>query len=243
MSDLRREVRILKIYCAVITIAAAVLVLAAFQTAPARQRFQQIDVERINVVEPNGKLDLVISNKALSPDPIVGGKTLKRSGDATPGMLFYNGEGDEDGGLSFDSNVRKDGYDAGAALLFDQYHQDQTVGIMYEEKDHKRNAGFYVWDRPDTSVAELYPKYKELEGSQGAQREALIQKMRAAGELGALRGFMGKNSAGDVMLRLADSEGHNRLVIGVNKEGKPKIEFLDEKGTVTYSIAPPAAKH
>ena len=239
MSELQREIRLLKFYCAAVTLAAAVLVLCAFQAAPQKQKFGEIDVQRINVVEPDGKLDLVISNKALFPAPILGGKTFKRSGTPSPGMLFYNGEGDEDGGLSFDSVKKPDGsYEASAALLFDQYHQDQTVGIMYDEENHKRTAGLYVWDRPEMPLSELYPKYKELETAKGAEREAIIAKMRTAGELGALRGFVGKNSSGEMILRFADGAGHNRIVIGVGKEGNPKIDFLDETGKVTYSLPP-----
>lgn len=243
MPDLTRQVRTLKLYCVVVTLAAAVLVLAAFQTAPARQRFGEIDVQRINLVEPDGKLDMVISNKALLPDPIVGGKTFKRSGDTQPGMIFYNGSGDEDGGLVFGSNTSPGHYDAGAALLFDQYQQDQTVGIMYNEENRKRTAGLYVWDRPDKSVADLYDKYTALEkASPGPARDKLVQEMRAAGELGALRAFVGKNSEGDAVLRFADGQGHNRLIIGVSPIGTAQIQFLDEAGKVVYTLAPPKKK-
>ena len=243
MPDLARQVRALKLYCLVVTLAAAVLVLAAFQTAPARQKFGQIDVQRINLVEPDGKLDMVITNKALIPDPIVGGKTFKRSGDAQPGMIFYNGSGDEDGGLVFGNDVSAGHADAGAALLFDQYQQDQTVGIMYNEENRKRTAGLYVWDRPDQSVADLYDKYTALEKAQpGPARDKMIQEMRAAGELGALRAFVGKNSGGDAVLRFADAAGHNRLILGVAPSGTASIQFLDESGKVVYSVAPPEKK-
>lgn len=243
MTDLSRQIRSLKLYCTVVTLAAAVLVLAAFQAAPARQKFEQIDVQRINVVEPDGKLDMVITNKALLPDPIVGGKTFKRSGEAQPGMIFYNGSGDEDGGLVFGSNTAPGHSDAGAALLFDQYQQDQTVGIMYNEENRKRTAGLYVWDRPDKSVADLYDKYTALEKAQpGPARDKMIQQMRAAGDLGALRAFVGKNSAGDAVLRFADANGHNRLIIGVAPSGTASIQFLDESGKVVYSVAPPAGR-
>ena len=48
---------------------------AAFrQEPPAKARFVEIDVERINVVEPDGKLRMVISNRPRSIGPIERGR-------------------------------------------------------------------------------------------------------------------------------------------------------------------------
>ena len=62
-------------------------------------------MERINVVEPNGQVKLVLSNKERLPGPgnIVSGKYGKRAGMKSPGIIFYNDKGDECGGLSFAS--------------------------------------------------------------------------------------------------------------------------------------------
>ena len=57
----------LMIYSGILTVALAVTVLTAFRPAAAPQKFNQINVERINLVEPDGTLRLVISNKALAP--------------------------------------------------------------------------------------------------------------------------------------------------------------------------------
>src|SRR5215472_16088758 len=117
MNKLEREIRFLKIYSLLLTLVVIVCGFAAFQTAPRHERFAQIDVERLNLIEPDGKIDMVISDIAHFPDPVIGGKTAKRQGAATPGMIFYNQEGDEDGGLIFTGGKNRDGYSAGAALL------------------------------------------------------------------------------------------------------------------------------
>ena len=62
--------------------------------------FDEIAVHRINVVEPDGTLRMVISNHAQLPGIIVHGR--ERPFDRPQaGMLFYNDEGSENGGLIF----------------------------------------------------------------------------------------------------------------------------------------------
>lgn len=114
-----------------------------------RTRFGAIDVERINVVEPDGTLRLTISNKMRAPDPVVGGKPFKRSGGNQAGLIFFNEAGDECGGLIF-GGTQEEGRPAASALLaFDQFQQDQIVGILYSDEHGQRMAGLKVWERPD----------------------------------------------------------------------------------------------
>ena len=68
--QLSRDVRWLKIYAVASTLAFLLLATAAFVPSPKRQHFGEIDVERINVVEKDGKYRMVISNKDRSIGPI-----------------------------------------------------------------------------------------------------------------------------------------------------------------------------
>lgn len=60
--------------------------------------FDEINVHRINVLEPNGTLRMVISDHAKLPGIIVRGKEQPFSRPQA-GMIFYNDEGSENGGL------------------------------------------------------------------------------------------------------------------------------------------------
>src|SRR5688500_18911636 len=91
-------------YAAVVTLFWAVFFLSAFVTQDKKQRFEEIDVERINVVEKDGKLRLVISNQARQHPGIVNGKIIERKEPRPPGMIFFNHLGDEMGGLIFGEN-------------------------------------------------------------------------------------------------------------------------------------------
>lgn len=235
-NKLEREVRYLKIYAVLSSLAMAVLIFAAFRQAPPQKtKFTEIDAERINLVEANGKLDLVISNSERMPPPIVAGKTFPRSG-RSPGMLFYNGKGDEDGGLGFGSRLAADGkYEASGQLMFDQYNNDQIVGIQYSDNNGSRTAGLRVWDRSDTPLDQIMAK---VEGLQGAERQAALKKLADAGMVGASRVFVGKLPDKSAEVVLSDSKGRPRLTISVDSSGDAKLKFLDEDGKTTYTLPP-----
>lgn len=239
ISKLERDIRILKCYAAISSLALAVLILAGFTRQDAgqeRTKFTEIDVERLNVVDKQGRLVLVVANRDRMPSPIVGGHVFQREG-RTPGLIFYNSKGDENGGLTFGSRSLPDGsYTASAGLLFDQYNQDQTVGLTYSDQNGQRTAGLTVWDRPDKPVWEIVGPVYEM--PEGPEKNALVQKLAAAGELGAVRLFAGKRPDKSVQLSLADAKGRPRLQISVDAEGKSQILFLDESGKVTYRFPP-----
>ena len=235
-SNLKRDVLFLKFYATLSALALAVLFLAGFR-GDEKNRFTEIDVERLNLVEKNGRTVLVMANSERMPDPIVGGKVFKRQGARTPGLLFYNDKGDENGGLTFGSSTTPEGtYRASAVLLFDQYNQDQTVGIMYSDSNGRRNAGLTVWDRPDKPVWEVVGPVQEMK--EGPERTALIRKLQEAGDLGATRLFVGKRPDKSAQLSIADTKGRVRLLVSVDADGNPKITFFDESGKETYTLPP-----
>ena len=61
-SKLEKEVRFLKIYALASTLGFSLLLLASFKSSK-HQKFEEIDVERINIVEKDGSLKMVISNQ------------------------------------------------------------------------------------------------------------------------------------------------------------------------------------
>ncbi|HSK74392.1 MAG TPA: hypothetical protein VK892_22015, partial [Pyrinomonadaceae bacterium] len=103
-TKLEKEVRFLKIYAVVVTLFCAVFLLTAFAIQTKNQKFTEIDVERINIVEKDGKLRMVISNQERQHPGIVNGKIIKREHPRPPGMIFFNHLGDEMGGLVFGDN-------------------------------------------------------------------------------------------------------------------------------------------
>ena len=242
MEKLQREVRLLKAYALVITMFLGVLIFAAFSQANQKNKFAEIDVERINVIEKDGKLKMVISNSERQHPGVIDGRTLSRTRPA--GMLFFNEKGDECGGLSFNGDQKDGKASAGALLAFDRFLQDQTVAIQYGESNGQYSAGLRVWDRPDSSLGEVVDKLQAVEKmADGSEKTQAMQKLRESSGAGvAQRVFVGKTREKAAALTLSDPQGRTRAQLIVDAQGAARLEFLDEKGVVIQSIPSPAPK-
>ncbi len=197
----------------------------------------EITVERINVVEDDGTVRLVISNRRRAPDPIIGGKAGKRRGGNQAGMVFYNADGDECGGLIFWGGSGNGHHGQGGGLLFDQYRQDQVCGILHEDLDGRRSAGLRVWDRPDRFLDDVMAeRAAAIEGEDGPDKLAALQQLRDAGTFGRPRMFVGKTADASALVELRDASGVVRLRLVVGANGTAAIEFLDESGEVTHHL-------
>ena len=139
--------RFLAIYSGALTLTFAVTVLCGFSSWSKSETFDQINVHRINVIEPDGTLRMVISNHAKLPGLILHGK---EQAFARPqaGMLFYNDEGSENGGLIFSGRRNEKGevVDSGGSLTFDKYGENQIVQLAGVDDKEDKFAGLIVSD-------------------------------------------------------------------------------------------------
>ena len=235
-TKLQRDVRLLKAYSLLITFLFAVIAFTSMTQANQKTKFEEIDVERINVVEKDGKLKLVISNGDRQHPGVIDGRTLQRKRPA--GLLFFNEAGDECGGLSFSGNQRDGKGNANALLAFDRFRQDQTVGIQYGESNGQYFAGLRVWDRPEASLGPVVDKLIAIEKmSEGPEKTAAMKALREMpGAIVADRVMVGRDREQAAVVRLSDVKGRPRIKLSVDAAGVPKLEFLNETGKVTHIL-------
>ena len=217
-------------YAAVMTLATAWLALAA--VAPAAAKFDTIDVQRINVREPDGTLRLAISNHALIPGLIYGGREYPHPNRPEAGMIFYNDQGDENGGLVFDGGLKNGKPTNGGSFTFDRWHQDQTLQLISTEDGGDRRAGLAINDRPDQPM-DIEAGLRVRTMKPGPDRDALAVK---AGFTNARRAWLGRSANGTVALVLSDPQGRPRLTMGVGADGEPSVEMRDAAGKVTRTL-------
>ena len=127
-----------------VTTAALAWFLIAAAAPPAPTRFGTIDVDRINIREPDGTLRMTISDAARSPGIIVKGTEYPHPSRQAAGMLFYNDEGTENGGLIFGGQKTGGKAASYGSLTFDRYQQDQVVQLLGEQDGADRRAGLIV---------------------------------------------------------------------------------------------------
>jgi hypothetical protein len=203
----RRIEKFLTIYSAVLTTVFVVMVLSSFAIHN-KTKFREIDVQRVNVVEPDGTLRMIISNHAKLPGIIVRGKE-ERFDRPQAGLLFYNDEGSENGGLIFGGrrNAKGEVVDSGGSLSFDKYDANQIVQLVGVDDKEDRFAGLIVSDT-------------------------------ALGGDGHRRAWFGRGEDGSAALALMDAEGRKRIVMEVSQNGSPQISVLDATGKVVKQMVP-----
>jgi hypothetical protein len=240
-TDLRRDVHLLKLYALCSTAAFAVLALAAFTHRRSPTRFDEIDVERINVVEKDGKLRMVISNRDRSPGPIAYGKPFGYAGGSRPGMIFFNDEGTENGGLTFTGMRKPDGsYTSSGHLSFDQYNEDQVVYLQYLDDNGKMRKGLTIADRADVPILQVVALGDSIKAMpDGAAKEAALKRYmepRPGVPLFAQRVFVGRDPSKTALVLLSDKLGHPRLRLMVDSLGDASLAFMDTSGKVVKTI-------
>ena len=234
-TKLEKEVSMLKIYAITSTIAFAVLILVGFSTINENQKFEEINVERINIVERNGDLKMVISNKERQHPGIVNGKVIKRDYPRPPGIIFFNHMGDEMGGLVYGENG-PDGHFG--SFTWDKVRGDQTMGFRHlEGADGSYESGIQMWQQPNIpSEVSLAKRDSVMKISDKELRKAAIKELRAKNLITTRRLFLGKNRGDAAVLEMLDLQGNTRIALMVEPDGNPKLLFLDEIGNTTYSL-------
>ncbi len=228
------------IYSGVLTLAFAVTILGGF-APPRKTSFEEIDVQRINVVEPDGTLRMVISDKSLFPGIIIKRHERPHPNRSSAGMLFFNDEGTENGGMIFGGMKDKDGKRSSYGhLSFDEYEQDQVFTIDASQEGDKRRSGLSVVDDPDYPIGDVLAAMDNARNLPADQQESEMKKFFDVHGRPHQRLYLGRSSDRAVGLRLKDVEGRDRIVIQVAADGSPIIRFLDENGKITSELPAPA---
>jgi hypothetical protein len=165
-----------------------------------QDHFTELTAERINIVSPTGKNVIAISNKERIAAPVMGGKSypvsVSEGRSLMAGMVFFNQDGDEMGGLLFNSFKQPNGKVAGIGhLSFDRFNDNQVMSLEYNENSRKVQSGLTLYDRPATGSfkesLDLIQEAQKASPMRLAEIKTRFGEMSKKGELGAERVFVG----------------------------------------------------
>lgn len=206
------------------------------------EKFEEISVDRINIVDKKGVTKMVIASQDMlrkdSKDPGV------NEGFTYSGMLFRNEEGEECGGLIFNGKKTRTGQSADAGLTLDQYNQDQNIVIEHNETvdgaESSIKDGLTVIQRPDYSKRrDEYKKYEEIEklGLTNVQKDSLRTYYATQGItsrrrlfVGIERGVKSLKPYNETGLFIRNKAGANAIKLYVDDNNVPHFEVYDIKG-------------
>ncbi len=216
-------------YCVLVTTLLAAITVSQAVGGPGKVSYDELDVHRINVREPDGTLRMAISNTDSAPGIIVKGKEYPRPSryphpSTSAGIFFFNDEGTENGGLIF-GGAKIDGKVTNYHhLSFDQYEQDQVVALDQNEESGERDASLSFWDRPEAPIPRDLPH--------------MTKRLADPATIGQPRLLIGKTHDNVSTVSLKDAKGRARLVLKVAPGGAASIEFLDENGKTVRTLTP-----
>jgi hypothetical protein len=235
---LEGQVRALRRYTILSTLVFGSLVALAFTDGRGTARFTEIEVERINVVEADGRYALVLANAARLPGPIVRGEEYppEISGGRVQasGMLFFNHEGTEAGGLTYGSISTDEGASASGSFTFDRMNQDQVVQIAYQEEAGRVFAGMQVWDRPERHIQGLLDLVMAQRAGEIDEAEFVERAMpQIQGTAPRVRLGSARRSA---LLDMNDTQGRTRIRLMVDSLDVARLEFRDAAGRIVLRL-------
>ena len=227
--------RALILYAGALTSAVIWFGLVAAAPGSKSVQFDTIDVGRINIREPDGTLRMTLASAARAPGFVTKGKEYPRPDRRMAGMLFFDDEGTETGGLIFAGKNASGKASGGGSLTFDRYHQDQVVQLFGFEEGEERSAGIKVNDQPEGRLD--FSAVDRVRTLPADQQEAAY---KAANVGGTQRLFAGRATDKSSQVVLRDGSGRKRLVLRVGEDGAASIDFLDEAGKVKRTVTPDA---
>ena len=207
-----------------------------------------LTVERLEIVEPNGNLAFVLANSqrptaaTINGQVIMGGQEEERRG--LPSIIFFDGKGDEVGGMLFGVRETPDGYNAVRHLSFDGYEQDQTLVLSHSQDPDGSTSGLTVSDRPlGHSILDAQIQLGLEPGATRDELTAAIQALPEEGRdarlrelFGVSRLFLGSDRDGRASLVLRDGQGRPRIIIESPRQGEPSIRLLNEQGATVLRL-------
>lgn len=232
--------RFLCIYSGLLTAVFAVVVLCGFTTNRRKASFDEIDVHRINVVEPDGTPRMILSNEESRPGSFFKGHEYPRPDRKGAGVYFYNNEGTEAGGLIYGSFLDKKGRieEANVHLSFDQYNQDQIFAVDAGEERNETFSMIRMNDiEDDAPISDRLEASERIAKLATADRKAAWAKFNEMHPSMRTRVLLGRVNDKSAVLQLKDTEGRNRIVLKVAPDGTPSIQLLDASGHISKEIS------
>lgn len=243
---MNRELVFLRTFAIAAVVVITFIASTAFKKS-SNQKFSEIDVERINIIEKDGTVKMVITNVERFPNGIdkINERPTNPNRKKRSGMLFFNEDGIECGGFIYDGKKNENGHSSGLSLTYDQYDGDQVMQLLTQdvEQGDKRfvSSTLAFNDRPSKEsqlkTMEIMKELEELGKKDPTAMQKKHKEYKTQGLLGGVpRVMLGKSRSQNNGLFLFDDKGIPKAMFYVNKENNAKLDFFDDKGNIIASF-------
>ena len=229
-----RKVNFLMGYAIITTLFMAFFALSSFNSKDKVEKFDELTVKKLTVIGENNLPRMVLSNETRQNSGRMNGKEWDKR-ERPSGIIFFNNDGDECGGLVYQTKEKEGKIISGMSFTMDNYKDDQVIQILNDEyyADGKSyiERGISINQYPDgTNIDTRNAKIKELEKiSDEKERKMKIRELiKKEGSVNRL--FMGRTKGNGSGLFLSGPDGKPKMMIYVDDKGNPKIQTISETG-------------
>lgn len=211
------------------------MLFSSFRLQRKIDNFEEINVKRINIVEEDGTVRMVIANKELQHSGRMDNKDWKKR-ERQAGMIFFNDLGDECGGVIYQAKKQNDGtVSSGMSITMDRFRDDQVLQLLNDETivNDKMTSqrGLFINDYPTLdgiNARNLQIQEAEKITDEKIRNAKLREITKVQGNKNLM--FIGKTRGNSQGMFIADKTGKPKLMIYVDSEGQPKIQTFSENG-------------
>lgn len=231
-----RKINFLMIYAIISTLFISFLALSSFNKADKNEKFDEITVKKITVIGEDNLPRMVLSNENRQHSGRMNGKDWPKR-ERPSGIIFFNNEGDECGGLVYQVKEKNGKMISGMSFTMDNYKDDQVVQILndeyYENGKGYIQRGININQFPiGTNLEERNKKMEEInkikdEKERNSKLDELWKKEGSVNRL-----FLGKTKGNSSGLFLSGPDGSPKMMIYVDEKGNPKIQTFNDKGEI-----------
>ena len=228
---MKRELVFLRAFAVTIVVGMILITTSGFKNNE-NQKFSEIDVERINIVEADGTVKMIITNLERFPNGTdkINARPTNEERKKRSGMLFFNEDGIECGGFIYDGQKNENGHSSGLSLTYDQYDGDQVMQLLTQ--DYQKGGDRFVSsslafnDRPSKEsqikTAEIMKELQELRMKDPKAMRLKQKEYENQGLIGGVpRIMLGKTRSQNNGLFLFDDKGlpkkHDCVIPGKQK--------------------------
>lgn len=241
------HVRIRRLELGVVVLTLALATAVAWTALRPSGGDEVLTTERLEIVEPDGQLAFVLANSERPVPATIDGKVLLEGQEEErrhPTIIFFDGKGDEVGGMTFANEETEDGFSASRHFAMDGHEQDETVVLRHHQDPEGASSGLQVTDRPrDRSLVDVLEGLGLEVPVTRDELEAAIDSLREGGReeelrdlFGVSRLFLGSDRDERASLVLRDGGGRDRILLAAPADEEPYIRFLDEEGEIVLEL-------
>ncbi len=234
--SLNRKINFLMTYAIISTLLFAFFALTSFDKKEKKETFDEIVVKKITVVGEDNLPRMVLSNENRQHSGRMNGKEWPKR-ERPSGVIFFNNQGDECGGLVYQSKEKDGKIISGMSFTMDNYKDDQVLQIFNDEyyADGKAfiERGISINQFPvGTNIDDRNDKLRELNkiSDEKERKGKMRELMQKEGSVNRL--FIGRTKGNSSGLFLSGPDGKPKMMIYVDDKGNPKIQTFNDKGEI-----------